>query len=57
MVDAISATNKISDRQMEKEYWKEKNKICMQCINKCKQSSKVSVLSCTKYVIKQTQGV
>lgn len=49
MVDKISATNKISDRQMEKEYWKEKNERCLKCKKLCKQSKKATLLTCINF--------
>jgi hypothetical protein len=57
LIDKIEQTHKLTDKQQEKEYWKEKNKICMQCINTCKQSSKVSIISCPRYSIQQQKGV
>jgi len=40
----------LSDREANKLFWKELNKKCLQCINKCKQSSKVTILKCNNYI-------
>ena len=53
MIDKVSATDKISSKQQEKEFWKDKNERCLKCQCTCKQSSKVSVLNCPKYVAKE----
>ncbi len=37
----------------EKEFWFDYNDICKQCLNKCKQSIKVKVLSCNKIIKKE----
>jgi hypothetical protein len=49
VIDKISSTNKISDRQQEKEFWKEKNEKCLKCKKLCKQSKKATVISCINF--------
>lgn len=49
MVDSISSTNKISVKQYEREYWKNKNEKCLKCVKLCKQSLKAKVISCLNY--------
>lgn len=36
-------------KQYEKWYWNNINETCKTCINSCKQSNIVQLLSCTKY--------
>ena len=48
---------KITLKQEEKQYWKGRNKLCVQCSKTCKQSDKVTVMSCKNYTITQAQGV
>jgi len=38
-------------KQYEKWFWKDFNKTCIECINNCKQSSKVKLLNCNNYKI------
>ena len=45
MINNISSVKEAS-----KIYWKEKNKICMGCEKKCKQSSKATLVKCPEYV-------
>jgi len=49
MVDKVSATNKISDKQQEKLWWKEKNEKCLKCKKLCKQSKKATILTCINF--------
>jgi len=42
----------ISDREATSIFWKDKNEICLNCKNKCKQSSKVKIEYCPKYTEK-----
>ncbi len=39
-----------SVKAWEKAWWKELNSYCLGCKNKCKQSSKTDILSCSQYV-------
>ena len=41
--------NTMSDRQAEKWFWSDINKICLDCVNKCKQSSKITLMQCLKF--------
>jgi hypothetical protein len=44
----------LSDRESTNIFWKEKNEICIGCKNKCKQSNKVKIEFCPKYISKVT---
>jgi hypothetical protein len=42
--------NKSSERQAEKWFWAELNSVCLQCSCKCKQSAKVKLIQCVKFL-------
>lgn len=42
-----------SDKEFEKWYWSDYNKVCLKCENKCKQSHIVSLVSCPNRKIKK----
>ncbi len=37
------------NQSWDKYWWKDKNKICLSCKNKCKQSSRVEIINCNQY--------
>jgi hypothetical protein len=39
----------ISDKEANKVYWGDYHEKCLQCTNKCKQSSKVLQIVCPKF--------
>lgn len=40
----------VRDKEAHKLFWKEKNKVCLKCQKKCKQSSKVVLIKCNDYI-------
>jgi hypothetical protein len=48
MSDTIESIDYCTTKQWEKWWFKEFNKICLQCTKKCKQSDKVT-LNCPQY--------
>jgi len=45
----MNEEKELSDREAHKEFWKEFNDVCKECINKCKQSSQVIVVHCPDF--------
>jgi len=49
--------SELTPKQYEKWYWKDYNKICLTCINKCKQSHIATLVKCPQFVkeVKEVQ--
>ena len=42
-------TDEISKKDWEEYFWKDLNENCILCVNTCKQSSKVKLVSCKNF--------